>query len=295
MKYSVEQIDEIICAYLPEEDGFAKPVIQAMNYAFKAGGKRVRPMLMKLTYDMFYERERESVLAAFMAAIEMIHTYSLIHDDLPALDNDELRRGKPTVHVKFGEDIAILAGDGLLNYAFEIVSKTMLHSPGSVAIERALAMLCEKPGISGMIGGQTLDVVMTGKPVNDMQLEYIYLNKTAALLSCAVTIGATLGGATEAQISLLRDAANSIGMAFQVQDDILDVIGSEEVIGKPIHSDTRNEKTTYVTIHGMEASKQYVIEQTERAEQLISKLDVDNATAKKDLSDYIHTLINRDK
>lgn len=295
MKYSVEQIEDIICKYLPEETGFAKPVITAMNYAFNAGGKRVRPMLMKMTYDMFHGSVGDNVLGSFMAAIEMIHTYSLIHDDLPALDNDELRRGKPTVHVKFGEDIAILAGDGLLNYAFEIVAKALLHSPGSVAIERAFAMLCEKPGISGMIGGQTLDVVMTGKPVNDMQLDYIYLNKTAALLACAVTIGAVLGGATESQIALLHEAAVSVGMAFQVQDDILDITGSEEIIGKPVNSDSRNEKTTYVTIHGLEASKQYVIEQTERAELLIGQLDVDNTMAKKDLLDFIHTLINREK
>lgn len=295
MKYSVEQIEEIICEYLPEETGFAKPVITAMNYAFKAGGKRIRPMLMKMTYDMFQGGESEHILSAFMAAIEMIHTYSLIHDDLPALDNDNLRRGKPTVHVKFGEDIAILAGDGLLNYAFEVVSKTLLRSPGSVAIERALALLCERPGINGMIGGQTLDVVMTGKPVNDMQLEYIYLNKTAALLACAVTIGAVLGGATESQVALLHDAAISVGMAFQVQDDILDITGTEEMIGKPVNSDKRNEKTTYVTIHGLEASKQYVVEQTERAEMLIAQLDVDKTMAKKDLLDFIHTLINREK
>lgn len=295
MKYSVEQIEEMIFPYLPKETGFAKPVISAMNYAFKAGGKRVRPMLMKLTYDLYHQGECEKVLSAFMAAIEMIHTYSLIHDDLPALDNDALRRGKPTVHVQFGEDIAILAGDGLLNYAFEIASKTLLHNPGTIAIERAFAILCEKPGISGMIGGQTLDVVMTGKPINDMQLAYIYLNKTAALLSCAVTIGATLGGADESHIAALSEAAVSVGMAFQVQDDILDVIGVESVIGKPINSDARNEKTTYVSVYGLEAAKQYVIDQTKHAKQLIEQLDVENNMAKKELIEYIHTLINREK
>ncbi|MDD6328267.1 MAG: polyprenyl synthetase family protein [Eubacteriales bacterium] len=295
MKYSTEYIEKIIYAYLPEETGYAKPVLEAMNYAFRAGGKRLRPMLMKLCYDLFDGGVDESVLAAFMASIEMIHTYSLIHDDLPALDNDDLRRGKPTVHVKFGEDLAILAGDGLLNYAFETAVGAFRLYPGNIAIERAFMLLCQKPGIDGMIGGQVLDVVLTGKPVNDKELEYIYLNKTAALLSCAMTIGATLGGANESQIACLHEAAICIGMAFQVQDDILDVVGDAQMLGKPIKSDERNEKTTYVSLYGLEAAKKFVEEQTLQAERMIGCLDVRDQAAKNDLLALIHTLIDRDK
>ena len=153
MKYSTEDIEKIIYPYLPVEEGYPETVITAMNYAFRAGGKRLRPMMMKLCFDLFSKNaEDSSVVGPFMAAIEMIHTYSLIHDDLPALDNDVLRRGLPTVHVKFGEDIAILAGDGLLNYAFETAAKAFLVKPGDINIEKAFMLLASKPGIFGMIG-----------------------------------------------------------------------------------------------------------------------------------------------
>lgn len=295
MVYSTEDIEKIIYKYLPEETGYPKKVLQAMNYAFKAGGKRLRPIMMKLCYDMFAKEENLSLVGPFMAAIEMIHTYSLIHDDLPALDNDELRRGKPTVHVKFGEDIAILAGDGLLNYAFSVASKAFLVMPGSVAVEKAFSILASKPGIYGMIGGQTLDVIMSGKPLTDDELEYIYLNKTSALIECAMTIGATLAGASYEDIDKISQVARAVGMAFQVQDDILDITGDEAKLGKPVLSDEKNDKFTYVTIHGMEESLRYVNNMSDKANNILKELSVENEDAKEALTKLIIQLIDRDR
>ena len=297
MRYSTEEIENIIYQYLPEEEGYAKPVIEAMNYAFKAGGKRLRPMLMKLCYDMYaVDTEKEqTAIGMFMAAIEMIHTYSLIHDDLPALDNDVLRRGKPTVHVKFGEDIAILAGDGLLNLAYETAARAFLIMPGNRAVEKAYMVLASKPGIRGMVGGQTLDVVMSGKKIDEEQLQYIYLNKTSALIACSMMVGALLGGASDEEISLIEEAANAIGMAFQVQDDILDIVGDEKKLGKPINSDEKNQKYTFATIHGIEHARQYVHDMSEKANTIIDNLAVYDKTAQKDLAELVVKLIDRDR
>ncbi len=295
MMYRTEDIEAIIYEYLPSEEGYAKPVIQAMNYAFKAGGKRLRPMMMKLCYDMFAKEENMSLVGPFMAAIEMIHTYSLIHDDLPALDNDDLRRGMPTVHVKFGEDIAILAGDGLLNYAFSVAAKAFMVIPGSEAVERAFSILASKPGIYGMIGGQTLDVTMSGKPLTEDELEYIYLNKTSALIECAMTIGASLAGASVDEIDKIGQVAQAVGMAFQVQDDILDIIGDAEKLGKPVLSDEKNDKYTYATIHGLDESRQYVNNMSDKANNILKELSVSNEEAKEALIKLIISLIDRDR
>ena len=295
MKYSTEDIEKIIYRYLPEESGYPIKVIQAMNYAFMAGGKRLRPMMMKLCFDMFKKEDNEELIGPFMAAIEMIHTYSLIHDDLPALDNDELRRGKPTVHVKFGEDIAILAGDGLLNYAFSVAAQAFSVKPGDVNVEKAFAVLASKPGIYGMIGGQTLDVIKSGSPLTDEEIEYIYINKTAALIECAMTIGALLGGASGDEVDKIGQVARAVGMAFQVQDDILDIVGDEKALGKPVLSDEKNEKYTYVTIHGMEKSRQYVNNMSDKANNILSELNVTNNNAKESLINLITQLIDRDR
>lgn len=295
MKYSTEDIEKIIYRYLPEESGYPIKVIQAMNYAFMAGGKRLRPMMMKLCFDMFKKEDNEELIGPFMAAIEMIHTYSLIHDDLPALDNDELRRGKPTVHVKFGEDIAILAGDGLLNYAFSVAAQAFSVKPGDVNVEKAFAVLASKPGIYGMIGGQTLDVIKSGSPITDEEIEYIYINKTSALIECAMTIGALLGGASGDEVDKIGQVARAVGMAFQVQDDILDIVGDEKALGKPVLSDEKNEKYTYVTIHGMEKSRQYVNNMSDKANNILSELNVTNNIAKESLINLITQLIDRDR
>ena len=297
MKYSVNDIEKIIYAYLPKEEGYAKPVLEAMNYAFRAGGKRLRPMMMRLCYDMYAgeENRQEQVIGLFMAAIEMIHTYSLIHDDLPALDNDALRRGKPTVHVQYGEDIAILAGDGLLNYAYETAAKAFSLMPGNISVEKAYQVLATKPGIYGMVGGQTLDVIMSGKKIDKDELSYIYLNKTSALIACSMMTGALLGGADTEAVDKLEEAACAIGMAFQVQDDILDIIGDENKLGKPVNSDEKNEKYTYVTLHGMDRAKKYVHDMSERANTIIETLSVRDEAAKQELMILIDTLIDRDR
>lgn len=298
MGYSVKEIEKLIYKYMPTSKGYQQDVIAAMNYAFSAGGKRLRPMMMKLCYDMFTEQSEvydEGVIAPFMAAIEMIHTYSLIHDDLPALDNDELRRGKPTVHVEFGEDIAILAGDGLLNYAYETCAKVFDIRPKDTGVEKAFVVMAHKPGIYGMIGGQTLDVVLSGKPVDERALDFIYRNKTSALIECAMMVGAYLAGADEETVSKLEQAACCVGMAFQVQDDILDIIGQEDKLGKPLHSDEKNDKYTYATIHGIDASKAYVREMSDKANDIIKGLHVKNEKAKEELIKLINSLIDRDR
>jgi geranylgeranyl diphosphate synthase type II len=303
MKYSASDIEDIIYRYLPENDGYADSCIAAMNYAFKAGGKRLRPMMMRLCYDMFADdcgvnngdNQNSETIERFMAAIEMIHTYSLIHDDLPALDNDDLRRGRPTVHKVYGEDVAILAGDGLLNYAFETASAAFAKRPGDVAVEKAFMQLAAKPGIYGMIGGQTLDVVKTGKTLDEAELDYIYHNKTSALIQCAMMTGALLGGADDESVELLGRAADCVGMAFQVQDDILDVEGNQDIIGKPVLSDEKNDKYTYVTIHGMGEARAYVGSKSDEANRLLDELIVRNAAAKDELKELISALVHRDR
>lgn len=296
MSYNSKDIEEIIYDYIPEPKGFNEIVLKAMEYSYKAGGKRLRPMMMKLCFDMFAEgKDDYSLVGPFMAAIEMIHTYSLIHDDLPALDNDALRRGNPTCHVKFGEDIAILAGDGLLNYAFETATRAFDASSGSIKVEKAFSVLARKPGINGMIGGQTLDVYMNGKPVNDKELEYIYVNKTSALIECSMMVGALLGGASDDDVEALEKAARSVGMAFQVQDDILDIVGDEAKLGKPINSDEKNDKYTYVTIYGLEKAHQFVESESLKANEIIRSLKVNDENARHELIELVNSLINRDR
>ena len=298
MKTNASDIEKIIYKYIPTAKGYQQEILTAMNYAFSAGGKRIRPMMMKLCYDMFADGDKqgdETVIGPFMAAMEMIHTYSLIHDDLPALDNDDLRRGKPTVHVKFGEDIAILAGDGLLNYAYELVAEVMTKRPGDIGVEKAFGVLASKAGIYGMLGGQALDVYMSGQELDENVLEFIYLNKTSALIECPMIIGAYLAGSGDDVAAKLEEAARAVGMAFQVQDDILDIIGQEDKIGKPVHSDEKNDKYTYATIHGIEASKQYVKDMSDKANEIIMGLDVKNGEVKEELIELINSLIDRDR
>lgn len=248
----VEEIEEIIKAYLPEEEGNQRVVLQAMNYSILAGGKRLRPMLMQEAYRLF--GGKEDIVNPFMAALEMIHTYSLIHDDLPAMDNDEYRRGRKTTHIVYGEAMAILAGDGLLNYAFETAAGAFSIKPGDVRVERAFSILAKKAGIYGMIGGQTADILAEEREetLSLKELLYIHENKTAALIQSALTIGAVLAGAGEQQVECMEKVGYNIGVAFQIQDDILDVTGQMEKLGKPIGSDEKNHKATYVTLEGLE-------------------------------------------
>lgn len=260
----VEEIDKIIEGYLPAEEDYQKTIMEAMNYSVLAGGKRLRPMLMQETYRLFGGMTK--VVEPFMAAIEMIHTYSLVHDDLPAMDNDEYRRGKKTTHAVYGEAMGILAGDALLNYAFETALKAFDIEPDNKNIGKALQVLAKKAGIYGMIGGQVVDIQSEGS--TDMtkdKLDFIYRLKTGALMESAMLIGAILAGAGEQEQQLVESVAGEIGLAFQIQDDILDVTSTAEVLGKPIGSDEKNQKFTYVTFEGLEKAKTEVAAITEQA------------------------------
>ncbi len=267
-----EHTEKVIEDKLPEAEGYAAPVIEAMNYAVGGGGKRLRPLLMYLTFRTFGNAYSvaDDAVECFMAAIEMIHCYSLVHDDI--LDNDDLRRGKPSCHKKFGKDMALLAGDGLLNYAYEVAAGAMDKYPGNKNIEKAYIILTRKPGLYGMLGGQTADVHLTGKPLDMDQLEYIYRNKTSALIECAIMIGAILAELPDAYVELLERAAYKIGMAFQVRDDILDIEGNEELLGKTVGQDETNDKYTFPRVYGMEYSKKYVEETTDDALSLIDEV-----------------------
>ena len=295
MRYSAQAIEEMIEPYMPAEEGYQKTVLAAMNYAVKAGGKRLRPMMLRLCYEMFAKTKDEAVVRPFMAAMEMIHTYSLVHDDLPAMDNDTLRRGLPTVHVQFGEDMAILAGDALLNFAYETMCRAFLAKPGDVNVEKAFLTMAKKAGIYGMVGGQVLDVERAGMPMDEDQLAFIYENKTGALIAAACMSGAYLAGVDATMAALIEEMAYAVGLAFQVQDDILDLIGDEAVIGKPTHSDDKNHKITYVTVHGMEKARAYVEEMSNKAIGILEKMEVWDEEAKGDMIVLVKSLIDRDR
>lgn len=278
LQKKTEQINTVIESFLPKEGEYDQLIVNAMNYSVLAGGKRLRPLMMQTAFHVFANDEKEpEILHRFMAAIECIHTYSLCHDDLPAMDNDMYRRGNLTTHAKFGEAFGILAGDGLLNYAFELIAEGMQQEdlsrlPKAV---RAFCVLAEKAGYRGMVGGQSLDVFLDQTQDADTkqeQLEYIYRTKTSALLEASFMIGAILAGASEQEISILEDVAGKTGFAFQIQDDILDLTGDEEVIGKPVHSDEKNGKKTFVSFAGLEQAKRAVEEYSLKAIRLLDEI-----------------------
>ncbi len=263
-------INEILGKFLPAEEGCQKTLWEAVNYSFTAGGKRIRPIFMYETFRMFGGTD-DDLIQPFLAAIEMIHTYSLVHDDLPALDNDDTRRGRPTTHKMYGEDIAVLAGDGLLNLAFETACKGFDRDlKKSVA---ALKILAEKAGGYGMIGGQTVDVEMTGKPVSEEIFSFIYKNKTGALIEASMMAGAVLAGAGGPDIQMIESIAEKVGFAFQIQDDILDMVGDEEKIGKPVHSDEKNEKLTLGSLYGEEKARKIAWEYSHAAVRMLRSLE----------------------
>lgn len=291
MTKETERIESVLEKYLPVEEGWQKTVVEAMNYSVKAGGKRLRPMLMQETYKMFGGNGTE--IEPFMAAIEMIHTYSLVHDDLPAMDNDEYRRGRKTTHIVYGEAMAILAGDGLLNFAFETAFKAFECCTDMTRVAQALKILGRKAGIYGMIGGQTADIEAEniGDKVTEEHLLFIHEHKTAALIQAAMLIGAILAGASEEQISIVERAAYDIGVAFQIQDDILDVTSTLETLGKPVGSDEKNNKTTYVTLKGLETASREQKEMSANAISLLESLNMENEF----LMELISSLITRIK
>jgi geranylgeranyl diphosphate synthase type II len=286
----VELIEEILKKYLPVQEGYQKIITEAMAYSLMAGGKRLRPMLMKESFDLF--GGEGDLIDPFMAAIEMIHTYSLVHDDLPAMDNDDYRRGRKTTHVVYGEDMGILAGDALLNYAFETACVAFdLEPEKSTRIGRAMKILAEKAGIHGMIGGQVVDVKESGHRISEDVLDFIYRLKTGALIESSVMIGAVLAGASEEEISVMESIAGKVGMAFQIQDDILDITSTTEMLGKPVHSDEKNEKTTYVTLKGIEESRKDVERLTAEAVGELDGLGRENEF----LKELIKWLVYREK
>lgn len=285
----IKAAKQIIYGFLPKEEGSQGKVIEAMNYSVKAGGKRLRPILMQETAALF--GYRGSDIEPFMAAIEMIHTYSLVHDDLPAMDNDDIRRGKPTTHKKFGHAMGILAGDGLLNYAFEVCAAAIAKSHNADRAVKAFKILSQKAGIYGMIGGQTVDVLLTGKPIDKDTLDFIYRLKTGALLEAAMMMGAVLAGASDKETEDIRKTALAVGMAFQIKDDILDVESTTEELGKPVLSDEKNEKTTYVTLFGIDNAKEKVMEYTNQALELFDGLGRKNDF----LRELLLSLVSRKK
>lgn len=291
LKDRVDHIEAILKEYLPKEEGWQKTVIVAMNYSVLAGGKRLRPMLMEETYRLFGGKGRE--IEPFMAAIEMIHTYSLVHDDLPAMDNDEYRRGRKTTHVVYGEAMAILAGDGLLNYAFETAMKSFTMEGDLEKKARALSVLAQKAGIYGMIGGQTADIEAEdlGDQVTTEHLMFIHAHKTSALIEAAMMTGAILAGASQEETVQIEKAAYEIGIAFQIQDDILDVTSTLEMLGKPIGSDAKNHKTTYVTLKGLEESRKEQQELSLHAIETIRNIGYSNDF----LMELVTSLITREK
>lgn len=291
MKERTGHIEAVLDWYLPRPEGLQKTVLTAMNTTVKAGGKRLRPMLMEETYHMF--GGEGEVIEPFMAAIEMIHTYSLIHDDLPALDNDDYRRGQKTCHIVYGEDMAILTGDALLNYAYETAAKAfdMANERETGRVIRAMRILASKPGIYGMIGGQVADVELEGTPLTMEQILFIHKNKTSALIEACMMIGAVLAGAEEKEIQQMEQCGEAIGLAFQIQDDILDLVGDEKEIGKPVGSDERNHKVTYVTLKGLEQSRKDVREISMKAIKILKNYDRENGYLTR-LTEY---LISRTK
>ena len=293
----IQKVNEtfgIMKPYMPAEEGLQRRVTESMNYSFISGGKRIRPLFMLESYRLFGGNDL-SKISPFMAAIEMIHTYSLIHDDLPAMDNDDYRRGRPTNHKMFDEATAILAGDGLLNLAFETISKAMNEEDDIIVLRRmvyANSVLANKAGIYGMIGGQMVDLMMENKTDTELDtLLFIHKHKTAALIEAALMIGAIMAGADDEEIEKIEKVGDNTGLAFQIRDDILDIIGDSIKLGKSVGSDEKNDKTTYVKIKGLEESQKDLESLSKEARDIVIGI----AGKETFLSDLIEYLVNREK
>lgn len=292
LQQKVEHINNVLEKFLPAEEGQQRIIFEAMNYSVRAGGKRLRPMLMEETYHMF--GGSSAVIEPFMAAIEMIHTYSLVHDDLPAMDNDEYRRGKKTTHAVYGEAMGILAGDALLNLAYETAAKAFDMEVTDARVARAFTVLVKKAGVYGMVGGQVVDVESEKSddcPITREKLDFIYRLKTGALIESSMMIGAILAGASSDEVSRVEQIAAKLGLAFQIQDDVLDVTSTLEVLGKPVGSDEKNNKATYVTFEGLDKAVSDVERISKEAEEQLDDLGYDDAFLK-ELFEY---LIHREK
>lgn len=287
-----KEVNALIEGYLPEEAGTQKTIFEAMNYSMRAGGKRLRPLFMQEMCRLFTGEVLDTV-KPFMAAVEMIHTSSLVHDDLPCMDDDMMRRGKASTWAEYGEDIGVLTGDALMIYAMETASKAFAAAQDGEELARvgqAMEILARKTGPFGMIGGQTVDVELAGGPIPKDKLDFIYRLKTGALIEASMLIGAVLGGAADQDCRIVESLASKLGMAFQIQDDILDVEGSEASMGKPAGSDEKNQKTTYVTLEGMDKAKKEVERLSREAAE-----DLDKLGSNEFLEGLIRFLVNREK
>ena len=269
-----EYAASVVLDFVPKATAFDGEIIEAMEYSLASGGKRLRPILIESFYRLF--SGDENLCRPFMAAMEMLHTYSLVHDDLPALDNDDLRRGKPTTHIKYGEAVGVLAGDGLLHMAYETCIQAFDCTKNYSNVLKALRIFGNKTGLNGMFGGQSADVVNTGKDVSDELLYYIYKNKTGALIEGSMMIGAALAGASDDELAKVEKIGFNVGMAFQIRDDILDVYGDEKIFGKPVLSDDRNNKKTYLSINGLDKSRKDVEDFTSNAINMLDEIGNNN-------------------
>lgn len=270
LKERTMMAEKAVRRYIPEETGFQKTLLEASNYSVLAGGKRLRPLIMQASFEAF--GGKGDGVEPFMAGLEMIHSSSLVHDDLPCMDNDEYRRGNLTTWKKYGYDMAVLAGDDLLVGAFETASMAMELGIDPRLVVKALRVLGNKAGIYGMIGGQSVDVELTGKDVSPEQLDFIYRLKTGALLEAAMMIGCILAGGSDEQVKEAEKIAGLVGVAFQIRDDILDVTSTTEMLGKPVNSDEKNSKNTYVFLHGLDEADKKVREYSEEAMERLSRL-----------------------
>ncbi|MFR3499653.1 MAG: polyprenyl synthetase family protein, partial [Paraclostridium bifermentans] len=284
LKNRVVNIEDLLNEYMPKVEGYQNNIFDSMNYSLKAGGKRLRPILTLEACKLVGGNEKDAY--PFAVAIEMIHTYSLIHDDLPALDNDDLRRGRKTNHKVYGEAMAILAGDGLLNYAYEIMLRESLSKGEPEKYLKAINEIAKASGIYGMIGGQVVDIESEGKSIDMEKLDFIHMNKTAAIIIGCMRAGAIIGGASEEELENVTKYAKNIGLSFQIVDDILDIVGDEAKLGKKVGSDIDNEKSTYPSLIGLEKSKETANKLIAEAKMSIDYINKDSEFLN-NLADYI--------
>lgn len=269
LKEKVKFVDEYMEKFLPPEDKYPEIIHKAMRYSVFAGGKRLRPIMVMEACRAFGGDVEKSM--PFACAIEMIHTYSLIHDDLPALDNDDYRRGRLTSHKMFGENMAILAGDALLHHAFETMAEACVKM-NDIKYTKAMLAIAQGAGINGMVAGQVVDVISEGKEIDKDTLDYIHKNKTAAMIIGALKAGAEIGGASDEEIKNIERVGELVGVAFQIQDDILDVTSTLEELGKPINSDEKNHKVTYATMFGVEDASKIVLDMSNEALEILHSM-----------------------
>ena len=284
LKQRANQVESLLKEYMPSEEGYQKTIMESMNYSLSAGGKRLRPILTMEACKVVGGNVEDAI--PFAMAIEMIHTYSLIHDDLPALDNDDLRRGKKTNHIVYGEDMAILAGDALLNYAFEVMLSNSIDKENPNKYLQAINEIAKTSGIYGMIGGQVVDIQSENKQISKEMLDYIHNNKTAAIIIGCMRAGAIIGDATQEQLEKITKYAKNIGLSFQIVDDILDIVGDESKLGKKVGSDIENHKSTYPSLIGLDESMNIAYELIQEAKESINSINKETKFLS-DLADYI--------